>query len=745
MASGYSDGAFSGRPFTLRLELSEPSDTPTAGDIAANTSKVNGVLRMIRTGGYTSYNTSGPTFSYDIGGVTGSGSFTYDFGAGGGPTIPIGGSIVIWSGQVTITHQPDGTKSITYSASANAGSPVGTASLSGSLTLTTIPRATTPVLSTSTPDTNSAVTITLTPADAGFSHRLSWAFQPGTSGTALDEKIVGLAGGSGTAHAAAEAASADGTAGNYWGVPSGTRTPTLTIPHAVFAQSVDFATRTVTLTVDTYNGATLIGTKTVTMQVTLAASEKPTIAAITHSEATTSPNVASLIGGYVQSVSKLALALTSPAGIHGSTIASRAITVAGQTLTADGTTPLAVNASGTVAITATVTDSRGRVSDVVTQNVTVLAWAPPVFASVPAVVRALSSGVTDEDDGTYLKVDPADFSVSSLIVSSTQKNKVEYRLSYRLVGAGSWTVDGSGWIDPPNTPSVIRFTGTALSTFASAALGSAYEVLIEIRDVLATSSVQRTVPKAQVLLHLKGALGVSFGARHSGGSNPLEVWGRGKQASDLSTLYSLLDLGDKASDAEAVALSSAVKFITPSNLAAFVPSDTRLSMYERATSAEAIAGSSNDVAMTAARVKEVLPQIVSTHTDVRTFSTTSTTFVDLTGITVTITPKSTGSKILVMVALSIGASSLAHFRILRNGTTLSAGGAGDAFTEWSNTSGADGVSSVVWHYLDSPASVSAQTYKIQCRVNSGTLRLNRRVNTDLYMGTSQITVMEVVG
>lgn len=509
-------------------------------NVGANTSVVSRYARIVESGNYGAWSSEGYPWNAYVDGQGVGGSAAYDFR--GAPD-----TVVLCNDSVTVPHNADGTKSISFSAyygDTAFPSGIGSGTASGSTSLPTIPRATTPVLSDSTPDTGQSVTITLTPASASFSHRLHWAFQPGTGGAAIDNKIVGLAGGGGSASGTVEGASADGTAGNYWGVPAGTTTPTLTVPHAVFEQSVDQATRTLTLTVDTYNGSTYIGTKTVAVQLSLAASQKPTIVGITHSEATTSPNVASLVGAYVQAVTKLTLALTSPAGIHGSTIVSRSITVAGQTLTANGTTPSPINASGSVAITATVTDSRGRVSDVATQYVTVLAWSPPSFAATPSVVRALSSGVTDEDDGTYLKVDPADFSASSLVVSTVEKNKIEFRLSYRLLGSSTWTVDGAGWINLPDTPSVIRFTGALLSTFGSAALGSAYEVLIEIRDVLATSAIQRTVPKAQVLLHLKGSLGISVGARHSGASNPLEVWGRGKQASDGVTLRNIIDQGD---------------------------------------------------------------------------------------------------------------------------------------------------------------------------------------------------------
>lgn len=548
------------------------SVTVTSQSIENNTSTLSYALRIQKDRSWNGFfNYTGRSWGANLDGgseeLSGSGTKP-DSSWTGTTTWYLGG------GTKVVTHDADGTKTdmavaADYSGPSEGWAP-GSMSLSSSMSLPTIPRATTPVLSDATPDTNEAVTVTLTPASAGFSHRLHWAFQPGAGGTAIDNKIVGLAGGGGSAVGSVEGASADGTSGNYWSLPAGTTAPTLTVPHAVFEQSIDQATRTVTLTVETYSGATLIGTKTATMQVTLAASEKPTIGGIANSEATVSPDVATLVGAYVQGVTKLALAVTSPAGIHGSTIVSRTINVAGQTLTADGTTPNVISASGSVAIGATIVDSRGRSSTTFVELVTVLAWAAPQFAASPLVVRATAGGVTDEDEGTYLKVDPADFSASSLVVSAVQKNKIEYRLKYRLVGAPDYTVDGAGWIDPPDTPSVIRFTGTALSTFGSAALGSAYEVLIEIRDVLATTPITRIVPKAAVLMHLKGAVGVGFGGRHSGAANPVEVFGRGKQASDGVNLNNILDLGDAASAAEVGAGSSTTKFVTPASLAIVV-------------------------------------------------------------------------------------------------------------------------------------------------------------------------------
>jgi hypothetical protein len=47
-----------------------------------------------------------------------------------------------------------------------------------------------------------------------------------------------------------------------------------------------------------------------------------------------------------------------------------------------------------------------------------------------------------------------------------------------------------------------------------------------------------------------------------------------------------------------------------------------------------------------------------------------------------------------------------------------------------------------FNFLDSPATTSATTYKIQVKTNSGTVYLNRRLSTDTA-STSTITVMEI--
>ena len=138
------------------------------------------------------------------------------------------------------------------------------------------------------------------------------------------------------------------------------------------------------------------------------------------------------------------------------------------------------------------------------------------------------------------------------------------------------------------------------------------------------------------------------------------------------------------------------------------------------------------------------------------FSTTSTSWVDITGMTVNITPKSANSKILIMGDLKIGGTSncSVNIALVRNGTQIYIGdtrGSRQRVTyATSNDTNLNDVYASCNVYLDSPATTSAVTYKFQMRTeagNTGTGYLNTDgENPDTQEGStsaSSITVMEV--
>jgi hypothetical protein len=97
--------------------------------------------------------------------------------------------------------------------------------------------------------------------------------------------------------------------------------------------------------------------------------------------------------------------------------------------------------------------------------------------------------------------------------------------------------------------------------------------------------------------------------------------------------------------------------------------------------------------------------------------TTSATFVD-TGLTVSITPTSATSKILIdanVTGLSKASTGQVALRLVRNSTALINFESGAAYT----ASGGVGVGGSSCNYLDSPATTSATTYKVQFLTPSG--------------------------
>lgn len=145
---------------------------------------------------------------------------------------------------------------------------------------------------------------------------------------------------------------------------------------------------------------------------------------------------------------------------------------------------------------------------------------------------------------------------------------------------------------------------------------------------------------------------------------------------------------------------------------------------------------------------KILQVLSTTKND--TFSTSSTSFVDLTGLSVSITPSSTASKILVLVDLhaSNSGGEFTFFNIVRDSTDVAVGTGGTNNSTASIYRGETMTSAIFpvsTQFLDSPSSTSSLTYKIQMKTSGGTALINRR-NADLFAVTvSSITVMEVAG
>lgn len=146
-------------------------------------------------------------------------------------------------------------------------------------------------------------------------------------------------------------------------------------------------------------------------------------------------------------------------------------------------------------------------------------------------------------------------------------------------------------------------------------------------------------------------------------------------------------------------------------------------------------------------------QVAST-TKTDTFTSTSTTFTDVTGLSVSITPRENTSKILVIMTAQMNGTSGAancQYRLMRDTTAIGVGdvaGSRTPATGQAYVPDNNGVVTSSGLVLDSPATTSALTYKVQVRLNTASTLYVNRAPTDTDTAAvaryaSTITVLEV--
>jgi hypothetical protein len=134
-------------------------------------------------------------------------------------------------------------------------------------------------------------------------------------------------------------------------------------------------------------------------------------------------------------------------------------------------------------------------------------------------------------------------------------------------------------------------------------------------------------------------------------------------------------------------------------------------------------------------------------------TSSSPTFADISGLSIAITPTSSSNKVLVRAIVTIGSAvtSVAYAQLVRGSTAI-----GIATSVGSRTAAGSGnlvvsanqMTEIILEWLDSPATTSSTTYKVQlCSSDGGAIQVNRS-STDTNLaafgrGVSTITVYEV--
>ena len=146
-------------------------------------------------------------------------------------------------------------------------------------------------------------------------------------------------------------------------------------------------------------------------------------------------------------------------------------------------------------------------------------------------------------------------------------------------------------------------------------------------------------------------------------------------------------------------------------------------------------------------------QVVST-TKTDTFSSSSTSFVEITGLSVNITPTSTSSKILVYFSVdasnsATGATSC-RIAIFKDGSNYLGSNVSNRVRGWQCANHGDNNTGehIAFQFLDSPSTTSQITYDCRGASQTNSFTINRSGsdadNSDYgYRSASTITAMEV--
>lgn len=374
--SGSFSGSIVSGNYALRVDWSATQS------VNNNTSKVTCTLYLVQKSSWSLYISGRSDNTASINGA----NYTWTSPAisnNGGKTTKLA---TVTSGN--ITHNADGTKSVTVSATfyvraTISGSSREKITASATITLNTIPRATTPTLSVSSAYMGDSVTISMPRASSSFTHDLTYTFAG----------VVGaIATGVGTSRT--------------WTVPN------------LAARIPNASSGTLTIRCITKNGSTTVGAKDVLLTVRVPTSVVPTIGTISVSEAV--DGLAAQFGAYIQNKSKLKVSVTAE-GAGGSTIKSYSVGVAGQSTTSQNWTTGVLTKSGNQTLSVKVTDSRGRSA---TKKVTVpvLAYSPPKVSEF-AGYRADNTGKA-KDDGVCVSL-AFSYRVTALGNKNTASMKIQ--------------------------------------------------------------------------------------------------------------------------------------------------------------------------------------------------------------------------------------------------------------------------------------------------------------------------------
>ena len=411
-------------------------------DIASNSSTVN-VQARLRTNGYAS-----------VWGVTAPVTVTVN-GNSESLNVPINigtnSSFLFYGKDFVVPHNGDGEKtvSIQISVAINYGG-YGSSMVAFDLPLPPIQRASD--VSASTGTIGSAMTINISRKNSAFKHTVKYSFgsKSGTIATNV------------------------GTSCSW--------TPPADLATAIPSNTSGLGG----ITVETYNGSTIIGSKSAQLILNVPASMTPTLGSITLTDSNTAvKNLLNTANTFAEIVSDIKVAFNDATGVQGSTITGYHAEIVNKNQSTNSNNgnlgPMKWN--GSAQVKAWVTDSRGRSSNAVTTNITVFEYF------LPTLTFTAVRGDTNQSSDKIVVSRTA--KIAPLRIGNTQKNS--FKLSFKTApfGTDTFTADTGAGVNDKVTNTLTNSKATLSGTFD---IGKSYEVYGVLEDALTSSGTVKAPP-----------------------------------------------------------------------------------------------------------------------------------------------------------------------------------------------------------------------------------------------------------
>lgn len=411
-------------------------------NVASNSSTVN-VQARLRTNGYAS-----------MWGVTASVTVTVNGKSeslNAAVNIGTNSSLFFYGKDFVVPHNGDGTKTvgIKISVGLNTGG-YGSSMVAFDLPLPTIARAS--AVNDVTGTLGSAMTININRKNSAFKHTVKYNFGAlsGTIATNVDTSVS-------------------------W-------TPPLNLATAMPNKTSDWGN----ITVETYSGSSKIGSATCRLTLNVPDSVKPTLGSITLTDSNAAvKNLLNTANTFAEIVSDIKVAFNSATGVQGSTITDyhAEIVNKNQSTNANNGNLGLMKWNGSAQVKAWVVDSRGRSSNAVTTNITVLEYF------LPTLTFTAIRGDTNQSSDKIVVSRTA--KIAPLKIGNTQKNS--FKLSFKTApfGTTTYTSDTGAGVNDKVTNTLTNSKATLSGTFD---IGKSYEVYGVLEDALTSSGTVKAPP-----------------------------------------------------------------------------------------------------------------------------------------------------------------------------------------------------------------------------------------------------------